>query len=144
MAAIRTGVRQVSPISAWRTGPSVTRMPVERIDGLVIGAGQAGLGVSRELAGRGVEHVVLEQGRIGETWRSQRWDAFALNSPAWMNRLPGDPAPARPDEFPSAPEFVLGLERYAFRHRLPVRQDVAVRSVVRGPADDWLSVTTAD
>jgi putative flavoprotein involved in K+ transport len=119
-------------------------MSAERIDGLVIGAGQAGLGVSRELVERGVEHLVLEQGRIGETWRSQRWDAFALNSPAWMNRLPGDPAPARPDEFPSAPEFVLGLERYAFRHRLPVRQDVAVRSVVRGPADDWLSVTTAD
>src|SRR5512132_581495 len=118
--------------------------PVRRIDSLVIGAGQAGLGVSRELVERGVEHAVLEQGRIGETWRSQRWDAFALNSPAWMNRLPGDPAPARPDEFPSAPEFVLGLERYAFRHRLPVRQDVAVRSVVRGPADDWLSVTTAD
>jgi putative flavoprotein involved in K+ transport len=103
-------------------------MPVERIDGLVIGAGQAGLGVSRELAGRGVEHVVLEQGRIGETWRSQRWDAFALNSPAWMNRLPGDAAPARPDEFPSAPQFAVGLERYAFSQRLPVRQGVAVRS----------------
>jgi putative flavoprotein involved in K+ transport len=54
---------------------------VRRIDSVVIGAGQAGLGVSRELVERGVEHVVLEQGRIGETWRSQRWDAFALNSP---------------------------------------------------------------
>ena len=117
-------------------------MSVKRIDGLVIGAGQAGLGVSRELVRRGVEHVVLEQGRIGETWRSQRWDAFALNSPAWMNRLPGDAAPARPDEFPSAPQFAVGLERYAFSHRLPVRQGVAVRSVDRGPTDDALSVAT--
>jgi putative flavoprotein involved in K+ transport len=117
-------------------------MSVERIDGLVIGAGQAGLGVSHELAGRGVEHVVLEQGRIGETWRSQRWDAFALNSPAWMNRLPGDAAPARPDEFPSAPQFAVGLERYAFSHRLPVRQGVAVRSVDRGSTDDSLLVAT--
>jgi putative flavoprotein involved in K+ transport len=117
-------------------------MSVERIDGLVIGAGQAGLGVSRELARRGVEHVVLEHGRIGETWRSQRWDAFALNSPAWMNRLPGDAAPARPDEFPSAPQFAVGLERYAFSHRLPVHQGVAVRSLDRGSTDDSLSVAT--
>jgi putative flavoprotein involved in K+ transport len=117
-------------------------MPVERIDTLVIGAGQAGLGVSDELVRRGVEHVVLEQGRIGESWRSQRWDAFALNSPAWMNRLPGDAEPVRPDEFPSAPQFALGLERYAFAHRLPVRQGVAVRAVDRASTDDWLTVAT--
>jgi putative flavoprotein involved in K+ transport len=117
-------------------------MPAQRIDTVVIGAGQAGLGVSRELVERGVEHVVLEQGRVGETWRSQRWDAFALNSPAWMNRLPGDVAPLRPDEFPSAPQFVVGLQRYAFRNRLPVREGVAVRSVGRGSTDDSLLVAT--
>lgn len=142
MAAIRTSVHWVSRPSARRRAPTVERMPAERIDSLVIGAGQAGLGVSRELARRGLEHVVLEQGRIGETWRSQRWDAFALNSPAWMNLLPGDAEPARPDEFPSAPEFALGLERYAFGHRLPVRQGVAVRAVDRGSTGDSLSVAT--
>jgi putative flavoprotein involved in K+ transport len=117
-------------------------MPAEYIDSLVIGAGQAGLGVSRELVRRGVEHLVLEQGRIGETWRSQRWDAFALNSPAWMNLLPDEAEPVRPDEFPSAPEFALGLERYAFGHRLPVRQGVAVRSLDRGSTDGSLTVAT--
>jgi putative flavoprotein involved in K+ transport len=106
-------------------------MPAEHIDTLVIGAGQAGLGVSRELRARGVEHLVLERGRIGESWRSQRWDSFALNTPAWMNRLPGGAAPARPDEFPSAPEFVLELQRYAFCQRLPVREGVTVRAVSR-------------
>jgi putative flavoprotein involved in K+ transport len=85
---------------------------------------------------------VLEQGRIGETWRSQRWDGFALNSPAWMNLLPGDAEPARPDEFPCAPQFALTLERYAFAHRLPVRQGVRVRSVARRSTDDSLSVAT--
>jgi putative flavoprotein involved in K+ transport len=115
---------------------------VRRIDSVVIGAGQAGLGVSRELVERGIEHVVLEQGRIGETWRSQRWDAFALNSPAWMNRLPGDAAPVRPDDFPSAPEFAVGLERYAFRHRLPVHDGVTVRSLDLGFRGDGLSVAT--
>jgi putative flavoprotein involved in K+ transport len=119
-------------------------MPIEPIDALVIGAGQAGLGVSRELRSRGVEHLVLEQGRIGETWRTQRWDAFALNSPAWMNRLPADIEPADPDEFPSAHQFVTGLQRYAFRHRLPIRQGLAVRSVDLGSTDDSLSVATDD
>jgi putative flavoprotein involved in K+ transport len=142
MSAIRMVVRQLALGAAWCAAPSVGSMPAERIDTVVIGAGQAGLGVSRELAGRGVEHVVLEQCRIGETWRSQRWDAFALNSPAWMNRLPGDATPERPDEFSSAPQFVVGLQRYAFRHRLPVRERVAVRSVDRGSTDDWLLVAT--
>jgi putative flavoprotein involved in K+ transport len=129
----------------WRhAAPTVVGVPTDHIDTLVIGAGQAGLGVSHELAARGIEHVVLEQGRVGETWRSQRWDAFALNSAAWMNRLPGDAAPVRPDEFPSAPEFVVGLERYAFRHRLPVREGVAVRRLDRGSTDDWLSVATSE
>jgi putative flavoprotein involved in K+ transport len=117
---------------------------VLRVDSLVIGAGQAGLGVSRELVERGIEHVVLEQGRVGETWHSQRWDAFALNSPAWMNRLPGDAAPLRPDEFPSAPEFVLALERYAFRHRLPVHEGVTVRALDLGFGGDNFTVATDD
>src|SRR5215218_5475808 len=107
-------------------------MPAERIDSLVIGAGHAGLGVSCELVRRGVEHLVLEQGRIGDTWRSQRWDAFALNTPGWMNRLPDDVEPACPDVFPSAAEFALALERYAFKHRLPVRDATAVRAVQEG------------
>ena len=117
-------------------------MPAEPIDTLVIGAGQAGLGVSRELRARGVEHLVLERGRIGETWRSQRWDSFALNTPAWMNRLPGDAPPDRPDDFVSAPQFVMDLQRYAFRQRLPIREGVSVHALARHP--DGLRVQTDD
>jgi putative flavoprotein involved in K+ transport len=32
---------------------------------IIVGGGQAGLATSRELAKVGVEHVVLERGRIG-------------------------------------------------------------------------------
>ena len=117
-------------------------MPAHNIDCLVVGAGQAGLGVSRELVARGVEHLVLEQGRMGESWRSQRWDSFALNTPAWMNRLPGDAAPVNPDDFPSASQFVLGLERYAFSQRLPVREGVTVRALDRTPEGTAMSVAT--
>jgi putative flavoprotein involved in K+ transport len=143
-SAIRTSIPEVAPMAARRTARSVTTMPIESIDALVIGGGQAGLGVSRELRLRGIEHLVLEQERIGETWRTQRWDAFALNSPAWMNGLPADIEPADPDAFPSAQQFVAGLERYAFRHRLPVRQGLAVRSVDLGSTDGFLSVATDD
>jgi len=42
----------------------------------VVGAGQAGLAVSRLLTDHGVDHVVLERGRTGERWRSRPWDAL--------------------------------------------------------------------
>ena len=56
---------------------------------VVIGAGHAGLAMSRCLVDRGVEHVVIERGRLGERWRTARWDSFRLLTPAWMTRLPG-------------------------------------------------------
>ena len=56
---------------------------------VVIGAGQAGLAMSRCLTDRGVSHVVLERGRIGERWRSERWDSLRLLTPNWQSRLPG-------------------------------------------------------
>lgn len=116
-------------------------MPADLIDTVVIGAGPAGLGVSRELTLRGIEHLVLEQGRVGETWRSQRWGSFALNTPAWMNRLPGDPAPAAPDDFQSAPQLVRALERYVRRNRLPAWEGVTVRSLRSN--GDRLAVATS-
>src|SRR6186713_1696803 len=65
------------------------------IDTLVIGAGQAGLAVSHCLTEAGHRHVVLERGRVGERWRSERWESLRLLTPNWLNRLPG--APALPD-----------------------------------------------
>ena len=60
-----------------------------QVDVVVVGAGQAGLAVSYYLRAFGVEHVVLERGRTGESWRSVRWDSFTLVTPNWMTRLPG-------------------------------------------------------
>ena len=54
----------------------------------IVGAGQAGLAASRELMREGIDHVVLERGRVGETWRD-RWDSFCLVTPNWSVRLPG-------------------------------------------------------
>jgi putative flavoprotein involved in K+ transport len=114
------------------------------LDAVVVGAGQAGLGVSRELGTRGVDHVVLERGRVGETWRSQRWDSFALNTPLWMNRLPGSPEVEEdPTRFPSGAEFVETLERYARVHVLPVVENVEVLAVEQD-AGTYVLKTSAD
>ena len=57
-------------------------------DTVIIGGGQAGLAMSRCLWERGVKHVVLERGRVGERWRSERWDSLRLLTPNWHSRLP--------------------------------------------------------
>ena len=75
-------------------------------DVAVIGGGQAGLGVSYFLNQHGLHHIVLERGRIGESWRSQRWDSFRLNTPNRFNLLPGDITDsADSDGFDSATGF---------------------------------------
>lgn len=61
---------------------------MEGVDVLVVGGGSAGLSVSHELTGLGIEHVVLERGKVGQTWRD-RWGSFCLVTPNWSVRLPG-------------------------------------------------------
>ena len=80
------------------------------IDCVVVGAGPAGLAASAALSERGVEHLVLERGRVGESWRTQRWDSFRLNTPGWMNQLLGEQAP---DAYATGPEVVQRLDTLA-------------------------------
>jgi putative flavoprotein involved in K+ transport len=102
---------------------------VERVRVAVVGAGQAGLAVSHELTELGVEHVVLERGRVAETWRG-RWDSFCLVTPNWTVRLPGGAyAGPDPDGFMLRDEVVDFLERYADGFRAPVREGVDVETI---------------
>ena len=114
-------------------------MSRERIDTVVIGAGQAGLAASHLLRQRGRKHVILEQGRIGETWRSQRWDGFCLNTPNWGQQLPGyhydGPAP---DAFAPLTEVIAYLEGYARDDDAPVRTGVRVTGLRQEPPNGWL------
>ncbi|WP_315979920.1 hypothetical protein [Aliamphritea spongicola] len=64
-------------------------MTVEKIDTLVIGAGQAGVAMSEHLSNLDVPHLVLERDRIAEKWRTARWDSLVANGPAWHDRFPG-------------------------------------------------------
>ncbi len=62
----------------------------EYVETIVIGGGQAGLSASSHLKKAGREHLVLDRGRIGDTWR-HRWDSFCLVSQNWLCRLPEFP-----------------------------------------------------
>src|SRR5262249_58775154 len=114
----------------------------ETIDVVVIGGGQAGLSTSRKLTEAGVEHAVLERGRVGQTWRG-RWDSFCLVTPNWMVQLPGHGYDGDdPDGFMSRDEIVAYLERYAAGFEAPVREGVEVTSLE--PADGGFALATAD
>lgn len=103
----------------------------ERIETVVIGAGQAGLSVGYHLARRSRSFVILEaNARVGDSWRN-RWDSLRLFSPARFDGIDGMPFPASPHAFPTKDEMGDYLESYAERFGLPVRTGVRVTSVSR-------------
>jgi Pyridine nucleotide-disulphide oxidoreductase len=109
---------------------------------VVVGAGQAGLAVSHELERAGVDHVVLERGRVGQRWRT-RWESFCLVTPNWTVRLPGAPYDGDdPDGFMPRDEIVAHLQRYAGRLRAPVHEGVEVHSIVREPRGGFRLATS--
>jgi putative flavoprotein involved in K+ transport len=96
---------------------------------LIVGAGQAGLALSRYLTRMDHGHVLLERGRIGERWRSERWDSMALLTPNWMSRLPGSAPHPDPDGFTGKDAFAAYLDAYARSFAAPVHRDVSVLDV---------------
>jgi cation diffusion facilitator CzcD-associated flavoprotein CzcO len=115
----------------------------DRIEVVVVGAGQAGLAVSHELTEAGVEHVVLERNRIGQSWRG-RWDSFCLVTPNWFCQLPGHHYDGDdPDGYMPRDEIVAYLERYAAGFDAPVREGVDVTSLGPGQDGGFLLETSA-
>src|SRR3954454_21057345 len=99
----------------------------EHHDVVVIGGGQAGLAMSAVLQQHGREHVVLERRRIGERWRSERWDSLRFQFPNWTLRLPGDTYPRdEPDGFGHYRELLGTIEDCAASIRAPVREHIEV------------------
>jgi putative flavoprotein involved in K+ transport len=115
-----------------------------RTDVLIIGAGQAGLAMSYCLSQRGVVHVVLERGQVGERWISERWPSLRLLTPNAMIRLPGLPAPdAEPEGFMAAADFAATLSGYAAWAGAPVVTGCEVLSLSRGAGGGFHIETTA-
>jgi putative flavoprotein involved in K+ transport len=106
----------------------------EDVETVIIGGGQAGLAMSYWLAQQGQEHVVLERGRIGERWRTERWDSFTLQTPNWANGLPGFPYVGEdPHGFLPRDDLARLLERYAASFTAPLRTGIEVESIHPGP-----------
>ena len=108
-----------------------TVMPIEEVDTVVVGAGQAGLAMSEHLSAAGIAHVVLERHRIAERWRTARWDSLVANGPAWHDRFPGMEFPGHRDSFPSKQVVADYFASYAEMIAAPVRCGVDVTSVCR-------------
>jgi putative flavoprotein involved in K+ transport len=106
--------------------------PVNLIPTVVIGAGHAGLSVSKLLTDRSIDHVVLERGEVANTWRTERWDSLRLLTPNWQTRLPGlDYDGDDPDGFMTMPEVIAFIDRYASVIDAPVQAHTAVVSLRR-------------
>lgn len=96
----------------------------------MIGAGQAGLVMSHCLQQQGREHVLLERARVGERWRSERWDSLHFQFPNRYVRLPGMPYDGDdPEGYMARDDVVRRIERYASLIRAPVRLGVNVQRV---------------
>lgn len=105
---------------------------MDHYDVVVVGAGWAGLSVSYELMRAKINHIVIERGSVGETWRTQRWESFHMNTPNVLTVLPGDRYEGpEPEGFMNCQSFIEMLETYADRWRLPLLDQTAVEDVRR-------------
>lgn len=108
----------------------------ERVETVVIGAGQAGLATGYHLQRRGRPFVILDaEHRVGDGWRRQ-WDSLRIFTPAWADALPGKPYPAPPWSFPTKDEFADYVESYAAELGLPIRLDTRVTGLARTRAGE--------
>jgi putative flavoprotein involved in K+ transport len=96
------------------------------IDCVIVGAGPAGLAASHALTAAGLDHMLLEQGQVGHTWRTQRWDSLHLNNPGWMNPMLG---PQSPRSYLAVAEVVERLQLLAAH--APIRQHTPVIRLLR-------------
>ena len=112
-----------------------------RVTAVIIGAGHAGLAMSRCLTERSIDHVLLERGEVANSWRTERWDSLRLLTPNWQSRLPGFGYEGTdPDGFRTMPETVDFITRYAKTIAATVETRTTVTSV-RASGDGY-SVAT--
>ena len=120
------------------------QVSVEKVETLVVGAGQAGVAMSEHLSNNGVPHLVLERNRIAERWRTGRWDSLVANGPAWHDRFPGlEFSSTDPDDFAPKETVADYFVAYAEKIAAPIRCGVEVKSVQRNVGRPGFRVETS-
>jgi putative flavoprotein involved in K+ transport len=105
-------------------------MAIEKVDTLIVGAGQAGLAIGEHLGKHGIEHLILERDRIAERWRTSRWNSLVANGPTWHDRFPTKEfLTIGPDSFATKDEVVSYFEQFAEQTKSPIRCGISVNSV---------------
>ena len=100
---------------------------MKRTTAVIIGAGHQGLAMSQKLAERGVDHIVVERGQAGNSWRNERWDSLRLLSPNWLNGLPGVPCRgADQDGFLHVSDLISMFDACARRNATPLMTETRV------------------
>ena len=112
---------------------------------VVIGAGHAGLAMSRCLTDHALDHVILERGEVANSWKTERWDSLRLLTPNWMSRLPNYAYEGNdPDGYCTMPQTIVFLERYAEVIAAPIQTHTTVTSVRRSDAGYVVATTRGD
>ena len=97
---------------------------------VIIGAGQSGLAMSKHLADRGIDHVLIERGEVANSWQTERWESLRLLTPNWQSRLPGHAYRGDdPDGYMTMRQVVAFLRDYAARISAPIETGTTVTSV---------------
>jgi putative flavoprotein involved in K+ transport len=97
--------------------------------------------MSRCLAERSIDHVVLERGEVAHSWRTERWDSLRLLTPNWQSRLPGFTYQGDdPDGYRTMPQVIAFIQSYARAISAPVQTHTEVTSV-RSIDDGYLVQT---
>jgi putative flavoprotein involved in K+ transport len=110
---------------------------------IIIGGGQAGLSISHCLKERGIDHLIFEKERLGESWRTKRWDSFCLVTPNWQCQLPGFHYSGNdPDGFMKKDEIVAYIEAYAQSFQPPLREGVNVSRLAQDEAGRFVISTS--
>ena len=105
---------------------------VRTVDVIVVGAGHAGLAISRCLTERSISHVILERGEVANSWRHERWDSLTLLTPNWQSRLPGYSYSGNdPDGYMTMPELISFIDNYAELIEAPILTNTEVSAVAR-------------
>ncbi|MFI2189689.1 flavin-containing monooxygenase [Streptomyces sioyaensis] len=135
-----TTERAVAPADTAPADAAPDR-PTQHVHTAVVGAGVAGLAVTRCLMDRGVDVLAFDENtEIAHTWRN-RYENLRLNSVRWLSQMPGQAIPKRYGRWVGRDDLVSYITDYAEPVRHVVRTGVRVAGIARGRDHRWQLTT---